>query len=76
MSISKNDNNIKIWSINNWECIQNITKINNNGWLASACFLKDNNNNINIITTNLNNYVKSEYIKVFDLSGKKNKRNK
>ena len=71
MSISKNDNNIKIWNINNWECIQNITKINNNGWLASACFLKGNNNNINIITSNWNIDGDSENIKVFDLNGKK-----
>ena len=43
MSVSMIDNNIRIWNFNNWECIQNLTNINNVGWLLSACFLKENN---------------------------------
>ena len=69
-SVSQKDNNIRIWNVNNWECIQNMTNINNVGWLVSACFIKDNKN-INIITSNLNKVGNSEYIKVFDLRGNK-----
>ena len=29
MSVSKKENNIRIWNENNWECMQNITNINN-----------------------------------------------
>ena len=70
MSVSKNDNNIRIWNINNWECIQNITNINKVGKLLSACFIKDNNK-IYIITSNFNKNGNSEYIKIFDLNGQK-----
>ena len=70
MSLSMKDNNIRIWNINNFECIHNIIDINNAGYLDSACFLKDNNK-IYIITSNSNRNCNSEYIKVFDLIGLK-----
>ena len=70
ISASKNDNNIRIWNFNNWECIHNYTNINNVGWLLSACFLKENNQ-IYIITSNCNKNGNSENIKVFDLNGHK-----
>ena len=70
MSVSEDDNNIRIWNVNNWECIQNITNINNVGELLSPCFLKENNQ-IYIITSNCNKNGNSEYIKVFDLNGQK-----
>ena len=44
---------IIIYNVNNWECIQNFTNINNVGWLCSACFLKENNQ-IYIISSNFN----------------------
>ena len=44
LSISCNDNNIKIWNINNLECLLNLTNIYKTGYLYSACFLNDNNN--------------------------------
>ena len=70
LSISSLNNNIKIWNINNYECLINIQNINNNGILKSAYFLCDNNL-IYIITSNNNsNYFSSEGIKVFDLNGK------
>ena len=53
------DGNIKLWNINNIECLFNINKAN---FLYSACFLKDNNNQIYIITGNI-------FIKVYDLKG-------
>ena len=70
ISVSKNDNNIKIWNSNNWELIQEITSINNVGWLSSSCFLKENKQ-IYIITSDLNKDGDSEHIKVFDLNGQK-----
>ena len=62
MSISRNDNNIKIWNVNNWECIQNFTNVNKDGWLLSACFLEENNQ-IYIITSNRKKRGNSENIK-------------
>ena len=38
MSVSRNDNNIKIWNVNNWECIQNFTNINNVGYKIQHVF--------------------------------------
>ena len=69
MSISAKDNNIKIWNINNLEFLINIKNINKNGYLNSACFLKDNNE-IYIVTSNFY-YCTFESIKIFDLKGNK-----
>ena len=67
MSISSDDNNIKLWNIINLELILNIQSIYNNGALYSACFL--NNNNQNYIITS-NSYISSqESIKVLDFKG-------
>ena len=51
ISISSNDNSIKLWNIYNFECILNLNDIYKEGWLLSACFLNDNNQ-IYIITCN------------------------
>ena len=53
MSISSNDNNIRLWKISNLECILNLTKINNFGRLEAACFLYFKNKNY-ILTSNCN----------------------
>ena len=74
MSVSKKDNNIKIWNANNWEIITDISKVNQNNFLYSACFLK-NDNDINIITTNGKNlqsnqvYENFENMKLYNLEG-------
>ena len=73
ISISARDNNIKLWDINNLECILNLKNINENGFLFSSCFLNDNNQNY-IITSNYKNnkyYGNPELIKIFDFNGKK-----
>jgi WD40 repeat protein len=70
MSISCEDNNLRLWDIKNLECILNIKSAYKDGYLFSACFLNDNNTN-NIITSNCNNYGSSEPIKVFDFNGNK-----
>ena len=69
MSVSRNDNNIKIWDIKNFHCLLNLKKINKDGLLNSASFL-NYNNNIYIVTCN-RNWSNPESIKVFDLAGKK-----
>ena len=75
MSVSKKDNNIKIWNANDWKLIRDISNVNQNNFLYSACFLKDNNN-IFILTSNGKNLQSNqmnesfENIKVFNLEGK------
>ena len=70
ISISCEDNNIKLWNANKWECILNLENINFKGYLFSACFLKENNlKEIYIITSNAIEY--PEPIKVFNLKGDK-----
>jgi len=69
MSISSKNNNIKIWNIENWKCILNLSWVYKKGWLFSACFLSEKNNNY-IITSNCNGK-SSEPIKVFDFKGNK-----
>ena len=71
ISISGDDNNIKLWNIFNWECLFNYKEINESGFLKSATFIIDNNQ-LNIITTNyFYGSDISEFIKVFDLKGNK-----
>ena len=70
LSISAIDNNVRIWSINNFECLLNIEKINNKGILKSSSFLCHYNNIFIITSNNINsNNDISEGIKVFDLKG-------
>ena len=68
MSMSSEDNNIKVWNFMNWECILNIKNANYVGWLYSACFFNDNNKNY-IITSNRNKQGACESIKIFDFNG-------
>ena len=68
MSVSSEDNNIKLWNANNWECFVNIENINYVGWLYSACFLNEKGQ-IYIITSNRNKQGKSEPIRIFDFNG-------
>jgi len=70
MTISLEDNNIRIWNLINWECILNIKNINKMGYLYSACFLY-NNKQIYIITCNFNLLNNPEFIKIFDFKGNK-----
>ena len=70
ISISSEDNNIKLWNINNLECLLNLSNIYEEGFINSACFLEDYNNNIYIITSNFN-FNSFQAIKVFDFKGNK-----
>ena len=66
ISISDRNNNLKLWNVNNWECIIEISNVNNNGFLCSACLLNEKDN-IYIISSNCNMFGETEKIKVFDL---------
>ena len=76
MSISKKDNNVKLWDATTWENICNITNVNAKDFLYSACFLKENNQNY-IITSNgcnrqfymdIHNF---EPLKIYNFNGEK-----
>ena len=65
LTISYNSN-IKLWDYTNLECLTDIIDIYKNGYLFSACFLKDNNV-FNIITSNYSE--NNDVLKVYDLTG-------
>ncbi len=65
LSISLSDNNIKLWNVNNFECLNNFTNIYKSGKLMSACIFPLEEN-ICIITSNA--YGKNEPIKIFDIN--------
>ena len=69
ISISDRDNNLKVWDINNCECILNIFHANNSGFLCSACLINEDNN-IYILSSNCNTFGENEKIKIYDLKGK------
>ena len=75
LSISRIDNNIKVWNNLSWECLLNLENINNHGWIDSSCFLSDNNQ-LYILTSNrntagINSELEADKIKVYDFSGNK-----
>ena len=70
MSISCDDNNIKIWDFKNWECIFDIIKINNAGDLYVGCILEEKGQNL-ILSSNRNKDGDSENIKIFNFNGQK-----
>ena len=70
ISISGNDNNIKLWNINNFECLLNLRYINKIGFINSACFL-NNNNEIYIVTSGSIYPGTPEPVKIFNLNGQK-----
>ena len=43
MSVSGDNNNIKLWNFSNWECILNLKNINKTGFLEFSCFLNVKN---------------------------------
>ena len=76
MSVSCEDNNIKLWDINKCECILNLINVNKNGHIFSACFLNNNFENYNytdnyILSSNYGLFYDSDPIKVFDFNGNK-----
>ena len=72
LSISSFDNNIKLWNINNIDCLLNIKSAYKNGEMFSACFLYTNKQ---LYIVSCNDYYpdKPGPIKIFNLEGKKTK---
>ena len=75
LSLSSDDNNIKIWNLNNFECLLNLTNCNSHGIIYSSCFLKENDQ-IYIVTSNYNDTLHGyniddgcECIKIYNLNG-------
>ena len=73
MTISCEDNNLKLWNFPSWECILNIKNINSSGILKSGAFLNENNQYYIVTSNALIPYLQEnlEGIKVFDLQGNK-----
>ena len=79
MSISGNDNNLKIWDLKNLDCILNIENINNTGALDSACIFNKNKKNYIITSNDTENDtsedkdadIEPESIKIYDFNGNK-----
>lgn len=69
MSVSSEENNIKIWEVKTWNCISNLEKINYKGLIYSACFYSDLNNNVHVVSSNRNKTGGCEPVKIFDLNG-------
>ena len=76
LSISGHDNNVKVWNLENWECLISIEKVNKNGDLDSSCILREKRF-LYIVTCNDNDKEEddeddgSEPIKLFDFNGNK-----
>ena len=70
LSISVEENEIKLWNIQNYECLLHLQNINQKGKIFSACFLNDDNNNY-IIASNHNVEEMPELIKIYDFKGNK-----
>ena len=76
LSISKKDNNAKLWDAYTWQNICNITKVNKSNFLYSSCFLNENNNSFIITSNGCNrqeymNIHNFEPLKVYNFSGEK-----
>ena len=70
LSLSTDDNHLKVWNIGNFQCLLDLKKVNESGWINSACFLNDNNK-IYVLSSNARGFSqKAGLIKVFDLKGK------
>ena len=66
ISISNDDSILKLWDINNLECLLKLKNIYD---LFSAIFFKDHNNYKYIITSSGNHNIQKEPIKFFDMKG-------
>ena len=70
MSISEEDNNLKIWNYSNFKCLCNIVKIMSGGDVLSACFLNYKNNILFIVDNFYVTYASiPEPIKVYNWEG-------
>ena len=71
MTVSADDNNIKLWDLNNFRIILDIKNVNKKGNLLSACFLNHNNNKYIVVSNGDLTGKDFEPIKLYDFKGKK-----
>ena len=71
MTVSAEDNNIKLWDLNNFRIILDIKNVNKQGNLLSACFLNYNNNKYIVVSNGDLTGKEFEPIKLYDFKGKK-----
>ena len=71
ISISGQDNNLKLWDIEKFECILDMRNINSKGFLNSSILLIDNNKHYLVTSNDDYEKIKTECIKIFDLKGNK-----
>ena len=68
MSLSYVNKQVKIWDFKKWNPVINIIKIYPEGFLYSACFLKNKNrSNFQFLTSNWVDTKLADYIRVYDL---------
>ena len=67
LTVSDQLKNIKVWDVKNLDCLVNIRKAYENGFLFSACVLVEQQSKINYIISVNHNH---EFIKIFDFEGK------
>ena len=70
LTISASSNDVKLWNMNNIECLFHLQHIYNEGDLHSICFLNDNNN-ILIVCCNCDPERNLGAITIFDFQGNK-----
>jgi len=70
MSISYKNRQVKIWNFNNWDEIINIKEVYPEGYIYSACFMKENNK-IYFVTSNWIDTNSADLIRIYDLHGKR-----
>ena len=67
MSVSYGNRQVKIWDFKKWEVKINLIKIYPEGFLYSACFLKNKNkSNFQFLTSNWVDNKLADYIRVYD----------
>ena len=71
ISISGQENNVKLWDIKNFECILDIKDIYKSGFLNSSILLIDNNQYYMVTSNDDYEPYKTECIKIFDFKGNK-----
>ena len=70
LSVSANDNNVKMWDINNLEYLLTIKNINRHGFIKSACILNFNND-LYVVTSNYSYSEVPEPIRLYNMEGYK-----
>ena len=71
MSISYKNRNLKLWDINNLECLLNLENIYTKGFIYSGCFFQDTNNYYIAVSSRIAGEKTADIIKIYDFNGNK-----